>query len=297
MPETTGRRIRFDALAMVVAIGFVMLWSSAFVTARIIVAHAPPLMALSARFLISGAIAVVLARMLGQSFRLVPGQWRAVVVFGLCQNALYLGLNFLALQWVEASVAVIIAAAMPLIVALLGWMVRGERVTRLGLAGLVAGFAGVALIMGTRVTGGTDPLGILFCGLGATALAVATMTVRGATAGGNLVMIVGLQMLVGAAALAVAGALSETPRVDLVPELVLSFVYQILFPGLAATLMWFWLVGRIGAVRASTYHFLNPFFGVAIAALVLGEAIRPLDMLGVAVVMAGILAVQISRQG
>jgi probable blue pigment (indigoidine) exporter len=90
--------------------------------------------------------------------------------------------------------------------------------------------------------------------------------------------------------------MTKTARVDLVPELILSFAYQILFPGLAATLMWFWLVGRIGAVRASTYHFLNPFFGVATAAFVLGEAIRPLDVLGVAVVMAGILAVQVSRQ-
>jgi len=295
MPDDSGRLIRFDALAMCVAIAFVVLWSSAFVTARIIVAHAPPLMALSARFLISGVIAVALARALGQSWRLVPGQWRAVVIFGLCQNGLYLGLNFIALQWVEASVAVIIAAAMPLIVALLGWLFRGEGVTRLGLAGLIAGFAGVALIMGTRLTGGTDPLGILLCVIGATALAVATMTVREATAGKNLLMIVGLQMLVGSAALAVAGALTETPRVDIVPALILSFAYQIFFPGLAATLMWFWLVGRIGAVRASTYHFLNPFFGVAIAALMLGESVSMLDMIGVAIAALGILAVQLSR--
>ena len=35
--------------------------------------------------------------------------------------------------------------------------------------------------------------------------------------------------------------------------------------------MWFTLVNRIGAVKASTFHFLNPFFGVAVAALLLGE--------------------------
>jgi drug/metabolite transporter (DMT)-like permease len=56
------------------------------------------------------------------------------------------------------------------------------------------------------------------------------------------------------------------------------------------------LVNRIGAVRAATFHFLNPFLGVAIAALVLGEALRPLDVIGVAVIAAGILAVQVSRQ-
>ena len=66
-------------------------------------------------------------------------------------------------------------------------------------------------------------------------------------------------------------------------------------PGIVATVIWFALVDRIGATRASAFHFLNPFFGVATAALVLGETLTIVDAVGVAVVMAGILAVQISR--
>ena len=177
------------------------MWSSAFATARVIVAHAPPLAALSLRFLISGLLAVLVARALGQSWRLAPAQARAVILFGLCQNALYLGLNFVAMQWVEASLAAIIAASMPLIAATLSWLVFRERVPALGVAGLVAGFVGVGLIMGTRLTAGADPLGVALCILGALALAVATLTVRNASAGGNLLMVVGLQMLVGAVTL------------------------------------------------------------------------------------------------
>ena len=77
--------------------------------------------------------------------------------------------------------------------------------------------------------------------------------------------------------------------------MVAAFFYQLLIPGLAATLLWFALVGRIGAVRASTFHFLNPFFGVAIAAVLLGEKVQALDFVGVAIIMAGILAVQMSK--
>ena len=62
------------------------------------------------------------------------------------------------------------------------------------------------------------------------------------------------------------------------------------------TWVWFLLVGRIGAVRASTFHFLNPFLGVLIAAGFLGEAIGPLDVLGVVIIAGGILAVQLSKQ-
>ena len=291
--------MKLDPVAIGMGVAFSLMWSSAFATARIIVAGAPPLTALTLRFALSGLIAVGVARALGQSWRLEGGwrgpQARAVVIFGLCQNALYLGLNFTAMQWNEASLAAIIASSMPLIVALLGFAFAGQRVAPLGVLGLAAGFVGVALIMGSRVSGGADPLGVAMCVVGALAAAVATLTVRGATGGGNLLMVVGLQMLVGAVLLAGLALLLEPWDVAWSGRLVAAFAYQIVVPGLAATLVWFRLVRRIGAVRASTYHFLNPFFGVTIAALLLGERIGPLDMAGVAIAAAGILAVQVSR--
>jgi drug/metabolite transporter (DMT)-like permease len=285
-----------DLRALLMGVVFALMWSSAFATARIIVADAAPLMALSLRFLISGALAVLLALWLGQSIRLTRAQWRATVVFGLCQNALYLGLNFVAMQQIEASLAAIIASTMPLLVAALRWGFMGQRLRPLGMAGLVAGAVGVTLIMGFRLTGGADLFGVAICAVGALALAVATLLVRGASGGGNLLMVVGLQMWVGCAALAGISLLTEDWVLRWSWGWGAAFAYQIFVPGLAATLIWFLLVRRIGAVRASTFHFLNPFFGVSIAAMLLGEEVRALDIVGVLVVMAGILAVQISRQ-
>ena len=187
---------------------------------------------------------------------------------------------------------------MPLMVALAGWLVFRERLPRLAVAGLVAGFGGVTLIMGARLGAGVDLNGLSLCIIAAVALTVATLSVRGASSGGNVMMIVGLQMLVGAALLAVASAALEWPfEVQVTRPLVLAFLYTTLVPGLAATFVWFTLVNRIGAVKASTFHFLNPFFGVAVAALLLGEKLGPLDMIGVAIVGGGILAVQLARQG
>lgn len=284
-----------DVKAIALGLAFAVMWSSAFASARIILMDAPPLWSLALRFAISGGLAVGVARILGQSWRLPPAQTRAVVIFGLCQNALYLGLFFVAMQKIEASLASIIASSMPLIVAGLGWGFRGERVAPLGIAGLVAGFAGVALIMGSRLQGGADLMSVGLCVIGATALAVATLSVRGASAGGNLLMVVGLQMLVGSAALAVVALLTEPLAFTPTLRLATAFAYQILVPGLAATLIWFHLIGRIGAVKASAFHFLNPFFGVGIAALLLGETITGLDMIGVAIAAGGILAVQLAR--
>ncbi len=285
----------FRAIAMGVA--FAIMWASAFTSARIIVADAPPLTALAIRFLISGLLGIGIALWLGQSWRLTRAQWRATIVFGLCQNALYLGLNFVAMQTIEASLAAIIASTMPLLVALGGVLVFQERVRPLGAAGLVAGIVGVALIMGSRLSAGVDMFGLSLCVIGVLSLTVATMAMRSASSGGNLMMIVGLQMLIGSASLAVIALPTESWQVTWSTPLILAFIYTTLIPGLAATWVWFLLVERIGAVRAATFHFLTPFFGVAVAAVLLGEALGPLDALGVLVIMAGILAVQLSKQG
>lgn len=289
-----------DLRALVMGLAFSLMWSSAFATARIIVADAAPLHALALRFLISGLIAIAAAAALGARRLPTREQWRSILIFGLLQNAAYLGLNFVAMQWVEASLAVIIAASMPLMVAALSWALRGERLPPLGLAGLIAGFAGTALIMGTRLNGGADPLGTVLCILGALGLAVATLTLRSASGGKTglpaLLMVVGLQMLAGAVALALVAAAIEPFRLTHTPELAAAFAYQIAIPGLAATVLWFALVRRIGPTRAATFHFLNPAFGTAIAALLLGERLGPLDLIGAAVVAGGILAVQLSRR-
>ncbi len=274
---------------------FALMWSSAFTSARMIVLDAPPLMALSLRFFLSGLIGVGIALALRQSWRLTPGQWRATLLFGLCQNAIYLGLNFIAMQWIEASVAAIIASSLPLCVALAGWLILGDRMRPVAVMGLVAGFGGVVLIMGARWGGGIDPLGIVLCVAAVLALTVATMALRGASSGGNVMMVVGLQMMVGAVILLPPALVFEDWVVNWNWRLVLAFLYTTLVPGLAATWVWFRLVGRIGAVRGATFHFLNPFFGVAIAALLLGEALGPGDLIGVVIIMGGILAVQLSR--
>lgn len=286
-----------DLRALVAGVAFAFMWSSAFTSARLVVANAPPFATLSVRFLISGLAAVAIAAALGQSARMSRAQWMAVALFGICQNTLYLGLNFVAMQWVEASLAVIVASLLPLVVALASLVFFGERLAWLGVAGLVTGFAGVLIIMAGRADAGSlDPAGLALMVGGLLSLAAATLLLRDALPKRDLLMMVGLQMLVGAATLFPLALALERWEVDWTLTLGLAFAYTTLVPGLAATLVWFWLVRKVGPTRAATFHFLNPFLGVAVAALVLGERLGLRDLLGVAVVAAGILAVQLSRR-
>ncbi|WBU56874.1 DMT family transporter [Paracoccus sediminicola] len=285
-----------DIRSVLMGLAFAFMWASAFTSTRVIVTAAPPLTALVIRFALSAVIGILIARAMGQSWRLSRNEWRVLIVFGIAQNALYLGLNWIAMQTVEASAAAIIASMMPLLVAFFGWVWLGERLRPIAVAGLILGVIGVVLIMGVRLQDGLDPFGVALCLIAVVALTVATLVVRGTSGSRNMLMIVGLQMAVGAVALAVPAVVMEWGReIAWSWTLLFAFLYTVAAPGLAATFIWFLLVNRIGAVRAATFHFLSPIFGVTIAAIFLGERFGLIDVIGACIVAAGILMVQMAR--
>ncbi|MFD1880416.1 DMT family transporter [Paracoccus pacificus] len=285
-----------DIKAILMGLLFAFMWASAFTSTRVVVIASPPLTALIIRFGLSAVIAIAIARAMGETWKLTRAEWRTVIFFGICQNGLYLGLNWVGMQTVEASAASIIASIMPLLVAFLGWAVLGDRLRPMAITGLIAGVVGVVVIMAVRLRHGLDLAGTIMCLIAVVALSVATLVARGAGGSRNVMMIVGLQMAVGAISLLVPAAVMEWGQpINWSWQVVLAFAYSVLGPGIAATWIWFKLVARIGAVRASTFHFLSPFLGVSIAAAFLGERFGPTDVIGALIVAVGILMVQLSK--
>ena len=286
-----------DFRSILMGVSFSFIWSSAFTSAKILVTAASPLMVLSLRFFISGLLGIAIARMLGQKIQLNKGEWTVVVIIGISQNAIYLAFNFIAMQWIEASLAAIIASLLPLVVAAVCWIFLGEKTGFKGMLGLIVGFGGVLVIMLDKLSSSNAYLGMTLCLIAVAALAGATLYVgRMMSLNKNVVMIVGLQMLVGSLTLFPFSLIFETWSIEWSTSFVLAFLYTTLVPGLFGTLIWFFLVRRIGPVKAATFHFLNPFFGVLVAALILSEPLSISDGIGVTIIMAGILLVQLSRK-
>ena len=78
-----------DLRAIGLGLAFAFMWSSAFTSARMIVADAPPLTALALRFLISGVLGIAVARAMGQTWTLTRTQWRSTLNTGSrCPRAL-----------------------------------------------------------------------------------------------------------------------------------------------------------------------------------------------------------------
>ena len=280
--------------AIILGLAFAIIWSSAFTSARIAMFDAPPFLLLSIRFLFSGTIAIVIAFILGQSINFSKIEWYAICIFGLCQNTIYLGLNFVAMQWIDASLAAIIASLLPLIVTIFSWFFLRERLNKVGLIGLLIGLSGVIFIMNAGITNKLNALGVVFCLLGVIALATATIVVRNSSRE-NLLMMIGLQMIVGSITLFPLSLVFEVWQINWTSRLIAAFLYTTIFPGLLATLIWFKLLYLLGPIKAAAFHFLNPFFGVLIAHAILSEKLIWQQLVGVLLVMMAILILQVSN--
>ena len=219
------------------------------------------------------------------------------MVFGLVQNGLYLGLIFLALTKIDANVSVIIASILPLTVAFFSWILFKNKMSLVGLCGLVVGLFGVLLIMLQRVERDYEVLGITLCLLGLLATTFSTLLITKVNINkNNILIVVGFQMLAGSLFLLPLSYFFEVWTVSFSMTFLFTFLYIAAFPGIIGPVIWFYLQKEIGAVKYSSFHFLVPFFGIGISYFLLGETLSLTDMIGVLVIILGLYLVNRHKQ-
>ena len=282
---------------ILLGVGFAFIWASAFPSAKIAVQFWPPFLFLFFRFSLAGLFSIILGAYLGQSFKFDRTSLLLIVVFGLVQNGLYLGLIFLALTKIDANVSVIIASILPLTVAFFSWILFKNKMSLVGLCGLVVGLFGVLLIMLQRVERDYEVLGITLCLLGLLATTFSTLLITKVNINkNNILIVVGFQMLAGSLFLLPLSYFFEVWTVSFSITFLFTFLYIAAFPGIIGPVIWFYLQKEIGAVKYSSFHFLVPFFGIGISYYLLGETLTLTDMIGVSVIISGLYLVNREKQ-
>ena len=274
------------ALATVYAV-----WGSTYLAMRITDRSMPPLLMSSARFLLAGTLLyAVTARKARPSWR----EWRAALIVG----ALLLGIGNAGVAWAEtrlnSGLAALIVAVIPLYVAVFDRAVFGRRLSPLAVAGLVVGFAGVALLVRP---GGTSHVGVTLILLGTTsAWAAGSLYARGAPLPANPLVAASMQMLCAGVLLGIAGSVTgefgDVRRDAFTAEPLLAFVYLILSGSLAAFSAYAWLIKNVRISVVATYAFVNPVVAVFLGAVFLSEPITVTTLAaGAAIVVAVVLIV------
>ena len=277
----------------VLAITFSILWAAAFIAIKVALLGSPPLTLQASRFLIAGVGLLAIAMALGRRLPVRAEDWRAIVVLGLLNHALYLGVTTFAIQRMSAGMAAVLASTNPVMLALVAPWAIGERIGPVKAVGLALSYAGVVWVMWSRVGPDNQPGAIALFLLAVGFLVSGTIAFKRLAPALDRLVLTGGQLLVAGLVLAVPAALAESwTDVRLTVPFVLAQGYLIVGVSWIAILIWFWLLDHGDASRASAWFFLNPILGLLLATLLLGESLDRHDLLGAAAVAGGIYLVQ-----
>ena len=277
-----------------------VVWGSTYLAIAVADRTLPPLLMLAVRFGLAGAILYGWSLLRGDVARAKLGrrEWTAAAIIG----ALLLFVETGAVAWAEQRVAsgltALLVASVPLFSAQLDRTIFGVRLSLGGLAGIATGLFGVALLVGPSAH--IDPLGAAVLLAGAFAWAAGSAYARVAPLPRASVLSTAMQMLCGAALLAIAGvATGELSQVH--PSAVSAgslgaFAYLVVVGSIGAYTAYGWLLkSGTSSVVVSTYAYVNPAIAVVLGWLFAGEAVGGREIAAGAVILASVGMLVLAR--
>ena len=273
------------------------LWAACFPLITAGLQYAPHLTFATMRAGLAGAALVGLAMILRRPFPRGGRIWVTLAVVGLGATSLgFLGM-FHAAEFVSPGLATVIANTQPLLAAMLGVAWLGERLPRIGWIGLSVGFAGVLVIaLPQLLDGGQDgsAIGFAYIVLAAVGVTISNVAIKSIADKVDGLFGMGVQLLIGSVPLAIAAFAMEDPTaVQWNAVFTLSLLGLALFGSSLVYWVWFSVLEEVELNRAIVFSFLVPIFGLTIGALFFGERLSGIQFSGIALVVLGIVFVNL----
>jgi drug/metabolite transporter (DMT)-like permease len=274
-----------------------VVWGSTYLAIRVMVETMPPLLAAGVRFATAGAIFWLALRLISgpQRVRVSRGQVAGAALIGtlLCFGGN--GLVTVAEQEVPSGLAALIIGSVPLWVVLMR-SAHGERVPRATLAGVVVGFAGLAVLVLPGDRPGDAPLwGVLVCVAASMSWAAGSFYSRRVPLPDDALASTAFQMLLGGAGMILVGlAAGEGGAVELSSfsgRSLTAFAYLIFVGSLVAFTAYVWLLRNAPISTVATYAYVNPVIAIVLGWAILSEEITVTVVVGAAAIVASVAAV------
>lgn len=269
-----------------------VIWGSTYLAIRVAVDAYPPFFMGAVRMAAAGALMLVFLRWRGDALP-TRAQWRNLAVMGLWMVLLANGLVNFAEQEVSSGLAAIAVASMPLWAALF-LVLRGEHPSRGEWLGLVLGFVGVLwLNVGSELA--ASPKGLIALLIAPVSWAWGSVWSRGKDLPAPFMSAAG-QMLCGALWMLAAGLVTgeHLPRVW-PTQANLAVLYLIGFGSIIGFTAYIWLLKHVRPALATSYAYVNPPIAVLFGALLLGERFTAHDLGAMAVILAGVAIIALSK--
>jgi len=264
------------------------LWGMPFLFIKLAVDDGvPPIFLAWARIVVAAVVLLALAWRAG-TLGTVRGSWRWIVIFAIVEMALPFPLIAYGEQHVDSSLAAIIIAAAPLIVAVMAFLVApSERASRRRSVGLLIGFTGVVVLMGLDLTGSTDELVGARASLAAAAgYAAGVMMMRLRLAGIDARAAMGTSLAIAGVVLTPFAVLDPPKSAPTATAWVSIVVLGLLCTALAF-IVYSFLVAEVGPGRAIVITYVAPVVALALGIVVLDERPGPGALVGLLLILAG----------
>jgi len=275
-------------------IALCVFWGGNWLATKGLVANAPPFAAAAARALVCGIAMLALADR-GEAVALARRAPLMVCVIGLltgtvCTAALFWGV----VRLPTGLAAIVNNGLMPIGLMVFGVLFGEETLSRRRVAGIALGVVGLTLLFARRSAGSFDAgavAGLAAVAFGTLAYCLGSVWNRPLLRHAQPIAVGGLQMLVGGLFLLLLSALVERPSADafaamLRPVFVVSLAWTALAGGAAALVIYLRLLRDWGPTRAGMYAFVTPIVATALGALVLGERLGALEIVGALTLLA-----------
>ena len=277
------------------ALTAVVIWSAAFPIAKYALEEFHVLAYAAIRPLIAATVGFALLKLRGRGIGIARADWPRLLVAGFAGMVVFQLGFIVGLERTSASHSALIAsAAPPILGAILLWLWRGDRPGRRSTLGLAVGFAGVALLVGDPNAEGATVSGDLISMLAAAGWVVVTIVPAPLVRRyGPLRLATWLTLCAGVTIIPFSlDALRETARE--MPSLLAwgSLVYTAILGMVIANVLWHRAVQTLGANQTLPYLYLQPLLALALAAVLLGERMGPLQLAGGLAAMVGVALVR-----
>lgn len=288
---SASRTLRLSALGLtllgVTAIG----WGLNFPIMKFILREWPPLSARGLSGLVGAAALALIAVWQRQRLSVPRAMWFRLVLVSLLTISSWVAFMGLALVWLDAREAAVLAISVPVWVALMAWPVLGERLTPLRAVALAAALGGIfILIGGNSIDAGIGKLpGLLLALTGAVCVGLGTVLTKHFPLEMPPTSLAAWQIGIGCLPVAIIGLVFERPDPAALSAVGwASLVYLTLVQFCLCYVCWFAALERLPAATASIGTLLVPVVGVLSAAAMLHEPFGLREFIALAVALGGV---------
>lgn len=280
-----------------IALGIVsFFWGTTYIAARVGAQEMPGLFISGLRQFISGAILV--SYFLLKGYRIPKKEiLKKISVQSIFLLCIANGLLTWSVEYISGGLAAIIAALVPLFIALFTvWLSKCAKISRLMIIGLVIGFAGVLTIFYDylgQMKSGSFVLGVVLAVLSTLSWSFGTVYTSKEKPPINILFNVGLQMLIaGVLVLIICGVTGKYVNMAHVGQNTwLALVYLVVFGSLIAYSAYVFMISKLPPTQVSVYAYINPIVAVVIGWLLLSEKMNVQMIIGTLITLGGVYLV------